>query len=290
MRLLLSCAASAGPHCPCRCVWLLHQMPPAGSGPIRSHAAPPTHHHQPPPVGTLMADLLRGTAAFADFSRVCGWVGGGGGWGWGWGGCQRDGSSCSPCACLLLICHELARTCTHSRGADARLPARHVRPHQALRVSMVEVSPVLRALQWQALRCPGPPPAADAEAAPAAGGGAAEAARGAAQAAATQQQPGSSIGSSSAAASAPDPGPAPAAIAGVSGWGGAAVSWHRSLDEVQPDGPALYIAHEFVDALPVHQFQRTGGWSGPDGLLGPSGASVAGWTPHRSAPGSLRPR
>ncbi|EFJ40463.1 hypothetical protein VOLCADRAFT_69474, partial [Volvox carteri f. nagariensis] len=35
------------------------------------------------------------------------------------------------------------------------------------------------------------------------------------------------------------------------------VSWHTSLDAV-PDGPApaLYIAHEFFDALPVHQFVR----------------------------------
>jgi SAM-dependent MidA family methyltransferase len=30
------------------------------------------------------------------------------------------------------------------------------------------------------------------------------------------------------------------------------VSWHRSLDEV-PDGPAIILANEFFDALPVHQ-------------------------------------
>lgn len=36
------------------------------------------------------------------------------------------------------------------------------------------------------------------------------------------------------------------------------VRWHRSLDEVGADCPTLYIAHEFFDALPVHQFQRTG--------------------------------
>lgn len=45
-----------------------------------------------------------------------------------------------------------------------------------------------------------------------------------------------------------------------SGLGGAQVRWHRSLEDVPGDaaaGPALYIAHEFLDALPVHQFQRT---------------------------------
>lgn len=35
------------------------------------------------------------------------------------------------------------------------------------------------------------------------------------------------------------------------------VRWHRSLDTVSTDSPAIYIAHEFFDALPVHQFQRT---------------------------------
>ena len=39
------------------------------------------------------------------------------------------------------------------------------------------------------------------------------------------------------------------------------VRWHRSLDDVRGDLPALYIAHEFFDALPVHHFQRTSrGW------------------------------
>ena len=41
---------------------------------------------------------------------------------------------------------------------------------------------------------------------------------------------------------------------------GVTVRWHRSLDEVPEawDGPTAYIAHEFFDALPVHQFQRSG--------------------------------
>ena len=39
------------------------------------------------------------------------------------------------------------------------------------------------------------------------------------------------------------------------------VHWHRSLDEVPDDLPTVYIAHEFLDALPVHQFQKTErGW------------------------------
>lgn len=38
---------------------------------------------------------------------------------------------------------------------------------------------------------------------------------------------------------------------------GVQVRWHRSLETVASDAPAIYIAHEFFDALPVHQFQRT---------------------------------
>jgi SAM-dependent MidA family methyltransferase len=42
---------------------------------------------------------------------------------------------------------------------------------------------------------------------------------------------------------------------------GLQVSWHRSLEEVPRDAPAIFIAHEFFDALPVHQFQKTErGW------------------------------
>src|SRR5437899_5649323 len=37
-------------------------------------------------------------------------------------------------------------------------------------------------------------------------------------------------------------------------------TWHARLDEV-PDGPALMIANEFFDALPVRQFEKTPrGW------------------------------
>jgi NADH dehydrogenase [ubiquinone] 1 alpha subcomplex assembly factor 7 len=41
---------------------------------------------------------------------------------------------------------------------------------------------------------------------------------------------------------------------------GVPVTWHRSLDEV-PDGPAIILANEFFDALPVHQaVQCADGW------------------------------
>lgn len=42
---------------------------------------------------------------------------------------------------------------------------------------------------------------------------------------------------------------------------GIQVHWHRSLEEVPEQLPTVYIAHEFMDALPVHQFQKTErGW------------------------------
>lgn len=34
------------------------------------------------------------------------------------------------------------------------------------------------------------------------------------------------------------------------------VSWHRTLDSVPKDAPLLAVAHEFFDALPVHQFVK----------------------------------
>ncbi|EPS61139.1 hypothetical protein M569_13658, partial [Genlisea aurea] len=39
------------------------------------------------------------------------------------------------------------------------------------------------------------------------------------------------------------------------------VSWHSALEEVPTGLPTIIIAHEFYDALPVHQFQKTcRGW------------------------------
>ncbi|KAK9826002.1 hypothetical protein WJX74_004410 [Apatococcus lobatus] len=43
---------------------------------------------------------------------------------------------------------------------------------------------------------------------------------------------------------------------------GPEVQWHRSHEEVPQDCPAIVVANEFFDALPVHQFQKTDrGWS-----------------------------
>lgn len=42
---------------------------------------------------------------------------------------------------------------------------------------------------------------------------------------------------------------------------GLPIQWHGRIDDL-PDGPAIFIANEFFDALPVHQFQWSGGkWS-----------------------------
>ncbi|KAL5055338.1 hypothetical protein RYX36_036020 [Vicia faba] len=42
---------------------------------------------------------------------------------------------------------------------------------------------------------------------------------------------------------------------------GTTVSWHATLEQVPSGSPTIIIAHEFFDALPVHQFQKaTRGW------------------------------
>ncbi|KAF3450072.1 hypothetical protein FNV43_RR06151 [Rhamnella rubrinervis] len=47
----------------------------------------------------------------------------------------------------------------------------------------------------------------------------------------------------------------------VSTLAGTPVSWHAALEQVPSGLPTIIIAHEFYDALPVHQFQRTSrGW------------------------------
>ncbi|KAI4351590.1 hypothetical protein L6164_005936 [Bauhinia variegata] len=47
----------------------------------------------------------------------------------------------------------------------------------------------------------------------------------------------------------------------VSSLAGTPVSWHAALEQVPSALPSIIIAHEFFDALPVHQFQRTSrGW------------------------------
>ena len=38
------------------------------------------------------------------------------------------------------------------------------------------------------------------------------------------------------------------------------VTWHPTLQCVPDDQPAIYLAHEFFDALPVHQFVKDSRW------------------------------
>jgi NADH dehydrogenase [ubiquinone] 1 alpha subcomplex assembly factor 7 len=53
---------------------------------------------------------------------------------------------------------------------------------------------------------------------------------------------------------------AAAAAATTSALNGRPVRWHDTFDAV-PEGPLIVIAHEFFDAMPVHQFTRTErGW------------------------------
>lgn len=147
---------------------------------------------------------------------------------------------------------------------------------KALRVSMVEVSPHLRCMQWDALRCQGTPPdaaaasaaaAPDSSSSPGAGGSGDTSSSGSLSADSSSSSSGSTSDEQGEAGTAPPPAAGQAAR-GVSGWNGGVVSWHRSLEEVDAEEgeegegcPALYIAHEFLDALPVHQFQKTGGLS-----------------------------
>ncbi len=51
--------------------------------------------------------------------------------------------------------------------------------------------------------------------------------------------------------------------------------WHESLDQV-PAGPMLLVANEFLDALPIRQFERRGGiWRERRLGLAPDGATLA---------------
>ncbi|KAJ9135191.1 hypothetical protein P3X46_032400 [Hevea brasiliensis] len=47
----------------------------------------------------------------------------------------------------------------------------------------------------------------------------------------------------------------------ISTLAGVPISWHASLEQVPSGLPVIIIAHEFYDALPIHQFQRASrGW------------------------------
>jgi NADH dehydrogenase [ubiquinone] 1 alpha subcomplex assembly factor 7 len=76
---------------------------------------------------------------------------------------------------------------------------------------------------------------------------------------------------------------------------GIEATWHGSLDEI-PSGPALLVANEFIDALPVRQFQKLqNGWAervvihrnGELALgLVPAAPSLPRWTA-AAAPGDI---
>lgn len=160
--------------------------------------------------GTLMADLLRGTAAFAPFSR-------------------------------------------------------------ALSVDLVEVSPALRDVQWSTLRCRPSQPSSDRgkDTAPASEtSGPSMARRGegvsgvSLESASETDMPrvrgeragSGGMGRASEGSHATGVGDAPL-MEGVSGISGARVRWWRSMDDVSEGQPTVYVLHELLDALPVHQVQ-----------------------------------
>lgn len=144
--------------------------------------------------GTFMADLLRGTSSFAEFSK-------------------------------------------------------------ALEVELVEISPALRRVQWAALRC-APAASSSARSSGSDGGGISGESGDV-----TVGSGGSGSRGVVGGAEGKDAGGG-GEMVGVSrvGGAGAMVRWRAALDEVPVEGPpAIYLAHEFFDALPVHQFVRDKG-------------------------------
>lgn len=144
--------------------------------------------------GTLMADLLRGTASFKDFVA-------------------------------------------------------------AATVHMVEVSPTLRKIQRAKLQC------GDSDVKDGGDDSGVVAMAGLPRVPANPFSPGADKGAHEGHSriSAADLGMAPR-DSGISGINGCAIEWHDTLDTVRA-GPTVIIAHEFFDAMPVHQFQRTErGW------------------------------
>lgn len=105
----------------------------------------------------------------------------------------------------------------------------------ALEVHLVEVSPALRMIQEEKLRCSLPPNGRDLS--------------GSQEGQGSGSQGGQIMRSS---------------LTSRGGSGeGCTVQWHKTLDEVPsepsfPSFPSLYIAHEFFDALPAHQVGSRG--------------------------------
>ena len=141
---------------------------------------------------------------------------------------------------------------------------------QSVSVHMVEVSPALREMQRKSLRCAAkneknekktPRGTGDAS-----GPNAVPTGFASLRVPKNPLNSGSSGSSGASAATAGAHGSTPEELGlepideGVSGLGGVPVAWHETLDGV-PDGPTILIAHEFFDAMPVHQFTRTErGW------------------------------
>jgi NADH dehydrogenase [ubiquinone] 1 alpha subcomplex assembly factor 7 len=117
----------------------------------------------------------------------------------------------------------------------------------ALQVSMVEVSPVMRELQYQALECSGSGSGSGGSTTP------------------SGDDEGSTVCEDNN-----DKGEGedkdephndwadqtePACMTGLTR-GGTPIAWFNYLKHVPP-GPALYVGHEILDAFPVHQFSKT---------------------------------
>ena len=121
----------------------------------------------------------------------------------------------------------------------------------AMSVHFIEVSPALRKIQAETLRCE------DVEMTSAGAGDGLRVPKNVTRD--ENMKNAASVNQSSTSASAKLP-VGEARARGTSGINGAPVSWHDGLESV-PSGPTLVIAHEFFDALPVRQFQRTErGW------------------------------
>jgi len=121
----------------------------------------------------------------------------------------------------------------------------------AMSVHFIEVSPALRKIQAETLRCE------DVEMTSASAGDGLRVPKNVTRD--EEMKNSGSVNQSSTSASAKSP-VGEARARGTSGINGASVSWHDGLESV-PSGPTLVIAHEFFDALPVRQFQRTErGW------------------------------
>ena len=123
---------------------------------------------------------------------------------------------------------------------------------EALRVHLIEISPALRKKQFETLKCTGSLETFDSLSSP--------------LLAAIKPNPfaakNNNDDSNSSKNTMVDEDEKLSTEGNVSGITarGTKVYWHNSLDDV-PSGPTCIIAHEFFDALPVHQFRRTErGW------------------------------